>query len=321
MLLKPSSRADLRREISRAANLRIPIRGWDLSALSSVLAYTPEDMTVTVDSGMTLAALQNVLAQHRQWVPLDPAIAATESVERILSENASGPRRLGHGTARDHVIGLRAILADGREIHSGGNVVKNVAGYDLHKLFIGARGSLGIIVEVTFKLSPLPEAETFFEAECMDWDSATTLIEQVECAPFQPMVFDLYRDSGSSPIFAILGFAGAREDVENQSAWAKSIGCRPAAGLGHDIRFWSNPRGGIVTFNSVQPTQLIAALRELGPGEWVARAGNGAIYQRSVEAASRNAASSKVRSPALDELARRIKREFDPFELLPAIPA
>lgn len=321
MLLKPSNRVELRREISRAAADRRALQGWDLSALGSVLAYTPEDMTVTVEAGMTLATLQSVLAQHRQWVPLDPAFAEVRSIERLLSENLSGPRRFGHGTARDHVIGLRAILADGREIHSGGNVVKNVAGYDLHKLFIGARGSLGVIAEVTFKLSPLPEAEAFFEVECPDWTEAERRFEQVWCAPFQLVAFDLHRVERESPITAVLGFAGAREDVENQSAWARANGFRPGAGVGHDARFWSGSNELPVAVNSVLPSDTISTLRQLGPGGWIARAGNGAIYHRSTTPSQAGLLTSQPRSPAVTELGRRIKREFDPHDLLPPIPS
>lgn len=323
VLLKPSNRADLRREISRAAADRRALHGWDLSALSSVLAYTPEDMTVTVEAGMTLGALQGILSRHRQWVPLDPAFADAWSLERLLSENLSGPRRFGHGTPRDHVIGLRAILADGREIHSGGNVVKNVAGYDLHKLFIGARGSLGIIVEVTFKLSPLPEAEAFFEVKCADWEEAARRFDEAWRAPFQPVVFDLYRESLTSPVTLVLGFAGAREDVANQSDWAMSGGFRASPGLDYDAGFWRSAGNDSVASDSVLPSNLIATLRELGPGAWVARAGNGAIHYCGLgtRAGTPTALASKPKNSALVELAGRIKREFDPHELLPSIPA
>lgn len=321
MFLKPSNRAELRREISRAAADRRVLQGWDLSALSSVLVYTPEDMTVTVEAGMTLSALQGVLAQQGQWVPLDPAFAETRTIEQIVSENLSGPRRFGHGTARDHVIGLRAILADGREIHSGGNVVKNVAGYDLHKLFIGARGSLGIIAEVTFKLSPLPEAEAFFEVDVSDWAEAEQCFDRVWGAPFQLTVFDLHRVDTQSPITAVLGFAGAREDVENQSAWALANGFRPGTGLGHEARFWGGASPVPVACQSVVPSKTISTLRELGPGGWIARAGNGAIYHRSTTPSHAGASTSQSRNPAVVELARRIKREFDPHDLLPPIPS
>src|SRR5262249_27524736 len=141
------------------------ISGFDLAALNRLLEHKAEDMTCRVEAGMTLADLQRALADRGQWLPLDPPCADRLSIGALLAASPSGPRRFGYGTVRDYVIGLTAVLADGRVIHSGGNVVKNVAGYDLMKLFIGSRGSLGVITEVTFKLRPIPEVETFVETD------------------------------------------------------------------------------------------------------------------------------------------------------------
>jgi glycolate oxidase FAD binding subunit len=94
------------------------------------------------------------------------AAVHTASIAEILNSNASGPRRLGYGTIREHLLGITVAMADGRLIHSGGKVVKNVAGYDLCKLFVGSRGSLGVLVEATFKVGPLPEVERFVAARC-----------------------------------------------------------------------------------------------------------------------------------------------------------
>jgi len=110
----------------------------------------------------------------------------------LLDTNASGPRRAGFGTIRDYVIGLRVALADGRLVRSGGKVVKNVAGYDLMKLFIGARGTLGVIVEVTFKLLPLPEAEAFVQAHFGTLEATERLIASVLESELTPAVFDLH---------------------------------------------------------------------------------------------------------------------------------
>src|SRR5205085_5829061 len=124
--------------------------------------------------------------------PLDPPNSQTLSIERLLATNACGPRRFGYGTVRDYVIGMAVLLADGRMIHSGGKVVKNVAGYDLMKLFIGSRGSLGVIVEVTFKVLPLPETESFIEVRCNSLDEADQHIEAILKSPLVPVVLDLH---------------------------------------------------------------------------------------------------------------------------------
>ncbi len=300
------------------------VEGWDLAALNGVLAYTPEDMTVTVESGMTLSDLQTVLAPHRQWVPLDPPNPANCSLEQLLSENLSGPRRCGYGTVRDHVIGLRAILADGREIHSGGNVVKNVAGYDVHKLLIGARGALGIIVEVTFKLLPLPEAEAFFQLECIDWNEMERRVERVWNSICQPVVFDLFqagveRRSGCT---LVLGFAGAREDVESQSAWAIQEGFRWSPGLTHDDEFLGREGAGAVMEQSVLPSKLVAAARELPDGWLVARVANGLLRYRALTSRVNDLRplATSVTSSTAKQLSDRVKQGFDPKGILPSIP-
>ncbi|MXZ01111.1 FAD-binding oxidoreductase [Candidatus Poribacteria bacterium] len=132
--------------------------------LNSVVEYEPADLTVTVEAGIRLAALQAELAQHRQFLPLDPSYSDRCTIGGIVSANASGPLRLRHGTARNQVLGLQVVHANGTTVKSGGKVVKNVAGYDLNKLYIGAFGTLGIVTEATFKLSPIPVREAIFTA-------------------------------------------------------------------------------------------------------------------------------------------------------------
>ena len=141
----------------------------DLSALNALVAHEYADMTVTVQAGMPLADLQAQLAQHGQFLPLDPPQSEKATLGGILATNACGPLRLGYGTVRDWLIGITVVDAQGRLIKGGGKVVKNVTGYDLPKLHVGALGTLGVIVEATFKVSPKPE-------------TARTLVAQVSPA-------------------------------------------------------------------------------------------------------------------------------------------
>lgn len=290
--------------------------------MASVLAHTPEDMTVTVETGMTLGALQAQLRQCGQWIPLDPPDISQLSLERVLSENLSGPRRFGHGLVRDHLIGLRAVLADGREIHSGGFVVKNVAGYDLHKLLVGARGSLGIPVEATFKLNPLPEAESFVQRCTSSWEELRVLVERVWQGPVQPVVLDVHRlvASKTAPCTVVLGFAGAREDVEMQSAWAEGQGFVAMEEAHYDALLPSLLPGAKRGVFSVMPSEVVAALEALGHSPFVARAGNGLVYCDAGVLQENSALQSRGASGALLALSRRIKLAFDPYEILPPIP-
>ncbi len=122
--------------------------------LNRVVEYSPDDLTITVEAGITLAQLQAELAAHNQFLPLDPPLPAQATIGGILAANSNGPLRLRYGPARDLTLGMRVVNAQGKITKSGGKVVKNVAGYELPKLYIGSLGSLGIIAEVTFKVFP-----------------------------------------------------------------------------------------------------------------------------------------------------------------------
>ena len=125
--------------------------------LNVIREHTWQDMTCTVEAGCTWASLQSALAQHGQWVALDPLWPARATVGGIVATNDSGALRLRYGSLRDLVIGMTIVLADGTVAHTGGKVVKNVAGYDLHKLMIGAFGTLGVITSVNFRLHSIPQ--------------------------------------------------------------------------------------------------------------------------------------------------------------------
>jgi len=130
-----------------------------LSRLNQVVEHEPADLTATIQAGKSLADLQHHLAESSQFLALDPPSGQEATIGGILAVNASGPSRHACGTARDLILGIRAVQADGRIIKAGGRVVKNVAGYDLSRLFIGSLGTLGIMVEAAFRLAPVPTTE------------------------------------------------------------------------------------------------------------------------------------------------------------------
>ena len=130
-----------------------------LKRMCRLIEHEPGDLTTTAEAGIPLAALQGELAKRGQWLSLDPPWAERATLGGILASNASGPRRHLYGSARDLLIGLTVVMADGSVVRGGGKVVKNVAGYDLPKLFIGSFGTLGVIVEATVKLRPRPDVD------------------------------------------------------------------------------------------------------------------------------------------------------------------
>jgi glycolate oxidase FAD binding subunit len=138
-----------------------------LRRLHRLIEHEPGDLTVTVEAGMTVGELQAALRDHGQWLSIDPADAERATIGGVLATNASGPRRHLYGTARDLLIGVTVVTADGGVVKGGGRVVKNVAGYDLPKLFVGSYGTLGVIVEATLKLRPRPDDERLM---CVGFD-------------------------------------------------------------------------------------------------------------------------------------------------------
>ena len=132
----------------------------DMTALNRIIDYPARDMTVTLQAGATLSQLQQLLKSENQWLPIDVPNPETATIGGAMAVNANGPRRLAQGTWRDAVIGIRFVSDEGIESKGGGRVVKNVAGYDLMKLHIGALGTLGVITEVTLKVKPRPEASS-----------------------------------------------------------------------------------------------------------------------------------------------------------------
>ena len=138
----------------------------DTTALDQVVDYAPEDLTITVQAGMTLAALQATLAEQGQYFPVDPPPGDQVTIGGLLATARSGAWRGHLPAARDLVLGTRVALADGSLTSSGGRVVKNVSGYDMHRMHTGALGALGVIVQASFKLSPLPAAEASFALDC-----------------------------------------------------------------------------------------------------------------------------------------------------------
>jgi glycolate oxidase FAD binding subunit len=146
-----------------------------LDRLSRVCAHEPADMTATVEAGCTVAALQETLAAAGQWLPVDPPCPEDTTVGGLVAANLSGPLRASQGTVRDLLLGLTVIGAGGVVVRGGGKVVKNVAGYDLPKMHVGALGTLGVIVEATFKVRPRFRAEQAVVARATNLADALAL--------------------------------------------------------------------------------------------------------------------------------------------------
>ena len=206
--------------------------------LNSVVEYEPSDLTVTVEAGIRLSDLQKELAKHRQYLVLNPPYAERCTIGGIVATNASGSFRLRHGTARNQVLGLRVVHANGTLVKSGGKVVKNVAGYDLNKLYIGAFGTLGIITEVALKLSPIPTRQAAVATEFQDIQNAVSTGLSIVGSQTLPMFVNLFintdpvrtetQGQGSNTtdrgkFILVIGFGGDPETVAWQLAQSQEI--------------------------------------------------------------------------------------------------
>ncbi len=206
--------------------------------LNSVIEYEPADLTVTVEAGIRLVDLQTELAKHQQYLVLNPPYAERCTIGGIVATNASGSLRLRHGTARNQVLGLRVVHANGTVVKSGGKVVKNVAGYDLNKLYIGAFGTLGIITEVALKLSPIPTRQAILAAEFQDIQNAVNTGLNVVGSQTLPLFVNLFINSDpmrletltqrsdttdKRNLTLVTGFGGDPETVAWQLAQGQTI--------------------------------------------------------------------------------------------------
>ncbi|PYS46214.1 MAG: hypothetical protein DMF68_19850 [Acidobacteria bacterium] len=167
--------------------------------LNRIIEHEPADLVARTESGVTLSALNNELARARQWLPVDPPDQGSASVGGVVATGMSGAQVLGYGSPRSYVIGMRVALADGRTIKAGGRVVKNVAGYDLCKLFTGSYGTLCLILELNFKLRPLPLYTTTVAA-CAPLDSLLRAARAILDARLLPVAVELLSSRAASRI-------------------------------------------------------------------------------------------------------------------------
>jgi len=204
----------------------------DLRRLDRVLEHEPADLTCTVQAGITVAALRSHLARSGQTVGLDPPLPERATVGGTLATAIAGPRRYAYGHPRDFTIGLKVVLADGRVTRAGGKVVKNVAGYDLCKLYIGSLGTLGVIVEATFKLLPLPRATASLALAFEAPEAACRVAREIWRRGLAVPSLWLQRDDGPYVLFLELGGsprAVARSEGEARDL-AVAAGARPTDG-------------------------------------------------------------------------------------------
>ena len=200
----------------------------DTTRLNRIIAYDPGDLTLSVETGVPLRKVAEALAQHRQFLPLAVPFFDRATVGGTIASGVDTPLRQFYGTARDYVLGMEFVLGEGVRSKSGGNVVKNVTGYDLHKLMIGSLGTLGAITRVNFKTFPMPVASRGFVATFENLDRAIEMRNRVAQSPLTPMTFDLLSprvaDLFSLPAAERLTTSPMPAGVLSPGHWALTIG-------------------------------------------------------------------------------------------------
>ena len=195
--------------------------GLSLARMDRMVAYEPEDMTVIAEAGMTLGALNAHLEARGQRLPLDPPNPGVTTLGALLGAAQAGPLRLSEGTPRDLLIGVRFVGHEGRAVHGGGRVVKNVAGYDLMKVMTGAFGTLGIITEAAFKLRPIPEGYTLgiaaFARAADAFDATLRLHDTLPLLHAEVLSPELAARFGQPGVFLILvAIVGSASELDYQ---------------------------------------------------------------------------------------------------------
>ena len=282
--------------------------------LNRVIDRDCENLTLSVESGVTLSEVQRDLAERGYFLPLDPPFTDKATLGGIVATNSSGPKRLLYGTARDLITGIKAVFPNGDIVVSGGKTVKNVSGYDMVKLLIGSWGTLGVICEITFNLLPLPEKEQTLLIPFAGLDEAYGFVHEIISSQLLPASIDLLNATAADRVkdlmhsqkgkyLVAIGLEGVAETVERQISEMGERGKKHAAldvvsldEEGHQA-FWIGlrdfPRGLTEDYPNVislksnfvisKSTQVLRSYEEIARGlavecAFICRCGNGILY-------------------------------------------
>jgi glycolate oxidase subunit GlcD len=208
--------------------------------MSRLLEHEPADLVATAEAGMTLGEFNQRVGRAGQWLALDAPGGEASTLGGLVARGLGGAQELGYGPPRRHVLGMTVALADGRVVRLGGRVVKNVAGYDLCKLFVGSRGALGVILDLTFRLRPRPERERTLVVRAADWRALLAAAREVISTPLFPVAAEVFSpalaralglNAGGGLHALLLRFAGVSETVDYQLARASELVRAAGAGL------------------------------------------------------------------------------------------
>jgi glycolate oxidase FAD binding subunit len=163
-----------------------PFAVLSTEGLAGLEEYAPADLTVSAGAGTLIGDLSEILSEHGQWIPCDPPFSPRRTLGGVVASGASGDMGASFGTLRDHVLGLTVATGDGRILRLGGRVMKNVAGFDLVRLMVGSRGTLGVVVSATLRVFPRPTHDRVVLFEASSADALLPLCSRLRSAPVLP---------------------------------------------------------------------------------------------------------------------------------------
>ncbi len=305
-----------------------------VAGIRTPLAHYAGDLVATVPAGLTLTEANAELAKEGQWLPLDPLFPGRATIGGIVATNDSGPRRHRYGAPRDLIIGIEVALTSGRLAHAGGRVVKNVAGYDLSRLFCGSFGSLGVITSATFKLAPLTAASRTVVGEVADPRRAVELALAVAAQPVTPSAME-FEAPGAR---LLVRFESTERAAEHMAAATKGVlregGARTyvladeeerAVWESHGERVWTDHERLVVKISAL-PTDLAAVFVALDESDrtikWdaIGRAALGVIYL-ALDGPGESLSQTVQRLQTTLERRRGTMTVLTGAEKLPAAPA
>ena len=270
-----------------------------MNQMNRVLDYPADDLTITVEAGLTLAELNRHLAIKRQWLPIDAPERNRATVGGIVATNACGPRCYAHGTIGDYLLGIRAIDGCGEAYAGGGRVVKNAAGYNLPRLMVGSLGTLGVIAQATFMVRPLPTHSALVICDLPSFQQTEYLLAALGHSRTTPRIVELLAGPALPhcplpvmPDMAVarlaIGFEGSAAEVQGMA----NVLCDEWQALGADglttitgarvdsVWNWLSESPAMLQIN-VLPSRLVGVMEQvagiLGASPLQAHAGNGLI--------------------------------------------
>lgn len=272
----------------------------DMTAISELIDYPFADMTITVQAGMTLSALRQILAEHDQRVLVDVPFPDRATMGGIYATGSTGPRRYGSGRPRDQIIGVSFVTSGGVVVKGGGRVVKNVAGYDFPKLLTGSLGTLGIITQMTLKIRPIPEASAIAWIPYWNLNSLAGVLENLNTSGTRPITLDLLNPAGARSVGKGLGLPTGRgilaigyEDNTGSVHWqldrlTAELGRTDFAIVDGDLAeplwnalvgFQAEQAGPVSFVANLRPSSVPSFIEQLDADRWSvqAHAGNGIV--------------------------------------------